>query len=188
MKPGTAEQRAEDILPFARTIVEGIGLGVIGAIDVRAYKLPTLHRLRLNIDDDPHYFAFFLVISLIMGYWRVPSDYTMGLILDDEERKSMPVHKLLIRMKKESKEVKQRIPSLCFMDDSIAPQLQAVDLFTYLSRLEAERIFLDKPHPYAMLVKVFNTPATGRERLDIIGGYFGEERLREFMESRTSRK
>ena len=70
------------------------------------------------------------------------------------------------------------------MDDMQSPQGQAADLFTYLCRVEAERKFLGKEHPYPALSDVFNTPTTGKERLELAGGYYGESALREFMESR----
>jgi hypothetical protein len=184
MKPGTAEERAKEVLPFIRAIIEGLELGVIAAIDIGAYKLPTLHSLRLNISDDPHFFAFYVAISEIMRHWRVPKNYTVGLILDEDEEKALQVFKFLVRMKKVNSEAKKRIPSICFMDDRSSPQVQAADLFTYLCRVEAERKFLGKEHPYALLLDAFNTPVTGKERLEIGGGYYGESQLRKYMESK----
>jgi hypothetical protein len=89
MKPGPPEERAKDVLPFVRAIVEGIELVVIAAIDVRAYKLPTLHKIRLNISEDPHYFAFYVAISQILQHPRIPRDYTIGMVLDDDEAKAI---------------------------------------------------------------------------------------------------
>ncbi len=162
MKPGTADQRAADVLPFVRLIVENLEFGVIGAIHVRAYKLPTLHKLRLNVSEDPHYFAFYNTIATILQHWTAPREYTTGLILDDDEEKAIECYKFLGRMKRASPEVRRRIPSICFMNDSQSPQLQAVDLFTYLCRIDAERMFLNKPNPYNILSEQFNRPSTGK--------------------------
>jgi hypothetical protein len=188
MKPGSEEERARDILPFVRAIVEGIELGVIGAIDVRAYKLPTLHKIRLNISDDPHYFAFFVVLSKILRFHRVPKDSSLGLVSDDDEAKAMAVYKFLLRMKKANQEVKKRVPTICFMDDEQSPQLQAVDLFTYLCRLRGEQQFLGKKNPYVSLSDAFDPPAvTNRETMDIEGGLYGEPQLRDYLQTQIEK-
>jgi hypothetical protein len=185
MKPGTAEERAQDVLPFVREIVEGLELGVIAAIDVGAYRLPTLHALRLNIGDDPHYFAFFVSISAIMLHYRIPREYSVGLILDEDEEKAMHVYSFYLRMKRANAEAKKRLATICFMDDRQSPQVQAADLFTYLCRVDAESRFLGKGHPYAILCDQFNIPSTGKERLEITGGFFSEPQLRDYMETHT---
>ena len=187
MKPGTAEDRAKDVQPFVKSIIEGIALGSVAAVDVRAYKLPTLHKIRLNVSEDPHYFAFYLSISSALQHVRIPKDYTVGLILDEDEAKAIQVYKFLLRMKKANAEVKRRIPSICFMDDSQSPQLQAVDLFANLCRLASEEKFLGKPNPYSSLCGFFNPPGTtGKEKLDICGGLYGERQLRDYLESREA--
>jgi Protein of unknown function (DUF3800) len=188
MNPGTAEKRAEDVLPFVREIVEGIAFGVIAAVDVRAYKLPTLHKLRLNISDDPHFFALYLTVSAILRRFTEPSERTVGLILDDDEEKAIRCYKFLGRMKRANPEVRQRIPSICFMDDSPSPQVQATDLFAYLCRVDAELRFLGKEHPYRALCEEFNVPRTGKERIEIAGGFYGELHLRDYMESREEKQ
>src|SRR5712691_1074398 len=38
MKPGTAEDRARDVLPFVRAITDGLELGIVSAVKVSAYK------------------------------------------------------------------------------------------------------------------------------------------------------
>jgi hypothetical protein len=184
MKPSDdAEDRAKDVLPFVREIVEGLELGIIAAVNVRAYNLPTLHSLRVNISDDPHYFGFYLAISSILQHYRIPKEYTVGLILDDDEAKAIQVYKFLGRMKRANEEVRRRIQTICFMDDRSSPQVQATDLFAYLCRIDAEQKFLGKPHPYATLCESFNRPSTGKECLEIAGGFYSESQLREYMES-----
>lgn len=184
MKPGTADMRAQDVLPFVRLIVESIDLGVVAAIDVAAYKLPKLHAMRLNISDDPHYFAFYVAISEIMRYRRVLPDHSVGLILDDDEEKAVPVYKFLSRMRKANEEAHRRITSICFMDDRSSPQVQAADLFTYLLRIDAQRRFLGKEHRYPTLCEAFEKPMTGKECLEIVGGFYSEPQLMAYMETR----
>ena len=188
MKSGTAEDRTRDIFPFVRAIVECIELGIITAVDVRAYKLPTLHKIRLNISEDPHYFAFYVAISQIMQHRQIPKDYTVGLVLDEDEAKAMPIYKFLLRMKKANEEAKRRISAICFMDDSQSPQLQAVDLFTYLCRLRGEQMFLKKDNPYASLSNAFEpSGSTGKETLHICGGLYGEPQLRDYLQGQIEK-
>lgn len=66
-------------------------------------------------------------------------------------------------------------------------QVQATDLFAYLCRVDAERRFLGKEHPYRALCEEFNVPRTGKERIEIAGGFYGELHLRDYMESREEK-
>jgi hypothetical protein len=188
MKAGNAEERTNDVLPFVREIVEGIRVGVVAAVDVAAYKLPSLHRLRLNISDDPHYFGFYVALSALLGHPRIPRQHSAGLILDHDEEKAVQCYRFLMRMRKANPEAKGRLPTICFMDSTSSPQLQAADLFSYLCRIHAEMKFLGKKHPYAALCESFERPSTGKERLEIVGGFYGERHLRDFMESKSAQE
>jgi hypothetical protein len=184
MGPGTAEQRASDVMPFVRAIVDNLELGVIGAIDVQVYKSQQFQSLRSSIHEDPHFFAFYVALSKLLQHWTVPSDYTVGLILDDDEQKAMQCYKFLKRMKAADPEVRRRVPYICFGDDKSAFEVQAADVFTYLCRIDAEKKFVGKEHPYRTLCDAFEIPITGTERLQIEGGFYGQQHLAEYMESR----
>lgn len=182
MKPGTAEDRANDVMPFVRAIVERVEFGVVAAVDVKAYMLASLQLLRQKIADDPHYFAFYAAVSAILKHWTVPPNYLVGLILDDDEDKAIPVYQFLRRMKRANDEVRKRVTSICFSNDKSSPAVQAADLFSYLTRRDAQRIFLGIPHPYAALCDAFQKPVSGKEILEIGGGIFQEEQLKDYME------
>ena len=95
-----AQDRARNLLPFVEAIVEGVEFGAIAAIDVAAYKSAKQKVLRSNVSQDPHYFAFFIAVSKILGHWIIPQNNTVGLILDDDEGKAIDCYRFLLRMKK----------------------------------------------------------------------------------------
>jgi hypothetical protein len=58
------------------------------------------------------------------------------LILDDDEATAMGCYQLLSKLKKhpEAPTVRNRVSSICFVDDSQYPGVQAADMVTYESR------------------------------------------------------
>jgi hypothetical protein len=86
-KCSTAEERASQIAPFISEITSGLALAISISVDVRAYeRTRAIHKL---YGEDPHYFAFFMAINMMLTYFAIPKPYTIGLILDDEEKKAM---------------------------------------------------------------------------------------------------
>lgn len=175
----TAEERAAQIEPFIREIAGGLSLAVSIAVDVRAYRrVKELHR---EFSTDPHYFAFFCMLSLILQYFGIPKAHTIGLIFDDEQRTAVRCYRLLSKLKARIPEVRQLITSICFSDDKDTPQVQAADLFAYLSRAEAARIFTDKPHPYQSLFTSFGQVMANGQHLCMHAQFFSEDALRAFV-------
>lgn len=74
-------------MPFVHEIVKGPELGILIAVDVAAYKAAD-RALHKRFGPDPHLFAFYLALSEIMQFFMIPPNLTVGLILDDEEKKS----------------------------------------------------------------------------------------------------
>lgn len=180
MKAGSPEDRTSDILPFVREITSGIELAVLAAVDVRAYK--TAHSLiHQKYGVDPHYFAFNLAVRQMLTHFEIPKKHTFGLICDEDEEKAIRCYGLLKKLKREYPEVRDRVKNICFGDDIEHPQLQAADLFSYITRLEAQRQFAQKDHPYKDLKGAFEylAPDTGRH-LHFVGGYYGAEELANF--------
>jgi len=181
MKPGTAEERSKDVLPFVRLICDRVELGVVSAVKVSDYKAshPRLHKA---FGTDPVYFAFNRAIFGILNYWGSVRQYDVGLILDDEEAKAIECYRLLKKMKLVSAEVRKRITSICFTDDRTSVQDQAADLFCYLSRIDNEQAFLGKRHPYDALCEPLRDKYPGR-RLTTGGGLFVKESLALFLQT-----
>ena len=185
LQPSNAPQRAKELLPFVEAVADGIEFGAIAAIDVGAYK--SREDLRENVSQDPHYFAFFIAVSKILGHWIIPRNHTVGLILDDDEGKSIDCYKFLLRMKKVNSDVRNRVTSICFSDDKSSPQVQAADLFACLARLRAQETFLGKPNEYASLSEVFDRKENEAKRLLIDSSYLQKSDLEDFVKSRKAK-
>ena len=178
MKRGTAEDRAKDVLPFVDAITHGIEVGIQVAVDVAAYK-SAHQKLHNRFGGDPHLFAFYLAISEILRYWQTPKHLTFGMILDDEEKKAKLCYDLWTKLKMIVPEVREQITTICFADDKTEPALQAADLFCYLCRLESERRFFGKPHPYQALFDALR-PAPGH-RMRSPGGFYGKQQINDYV-------
>jgi hypothetical protein len=187
LQPSDATQRARDLLPFAEAIVDGVEFGAIVAIDVGAYKSKEREDLRLNVSEDPHYFAFFIAVSKIVGHWIVPRNHTVGLILDDDEGKSIDCYKFLLRMKRANIDVRNRVTSICFSDDKSSPQVQAADLFACLARLRAQETFVGRTNEYASLCEVFDRKGNQAKRLIVDSSYLQKADLQDFVNSRKTK-
>ena len=146
--------------------------------DAEAYsRVQELHR---EFTKDPHYFAFFMVVNNLLTHISIPRKLTVGLIFDDDQEKAMRSYRLLKRLKQQIPEVRSRVTSICFSDDRDAPQVQAADLFTHLSRLEAMRIFAGVSYPYESLFHAFGAVMPTGEHLCMDARFFSEEVLRTF--------
>jgi hypothetical protein len=173
---GTAEERAGQVAPFIREIVRGVSLAVAVSVDVSAYaKVQELHR---ECGEDPHYFAFYMTLSLILQFFAIPKEYTLGLVFDDDEETAMRCYQLLKKLKRNIPEVKERVTSVCFSDDTGTPQIQAADLFAYLSRREAQQIFANKPYPYKNLFNSFGDVLPDGTHMCLHAQFYSEEALR----------
>lgn len=181
MKPGTAEERSKDVLPFVTLICERIELGIVSAVKVSDYRAahPRLHQ---SFGTDPIYFAFHHAVMGILNHWGSMPQYEVGLILDDEEAKAVECYRLLKKMKLANSEVRRRVTSICFTDDKTSVQDQSADLFCYLSRIDNESGFLGKRHPFDALCAPLRFKYSGR-RLTTAGGLFDKNYLARFVES-----
>lgn len=176
----TPDERAAHILPFISSVIENLnGLALAVTVDVKAYgKVEALHK---EFTPDPHYFAFFMAINNLLTFFSIPQRATIGLTFDDEQEKAMRCYQLLKKLKLRIPEVKDRITSICFSDDRDAPAIQAADLFAYLSRLEAMRIFANIECHYSSLFHAFGNRMPTGKHLCMNAQFFDEDRLREFV-------
>jgi hypothetical protein len=182
MKPSkTSDERNKDVLPFVKLICEHVELGIVSAVKVIDYK--NAHpRFRQTFGTDPLYFSFQRAIFGILDHWGPVGKYDVGLVLDDEEAKSIECYRFLKKLKLASERVRKQVTSICFTDDKTSVQDQAADLFCYLSRIDFERAFLNKPHPFDKLCEPLRFKYPGR-RLNTAGGLFEKNYLAEFLES-----
>jgi Protein of unknown function (DUF3800) len=182
MKPGTAKERAADIIPFIRAISEILEMGVCVAVDINAY-MSADPIIRDSFSQDPHYFAFYQLIVAMLRHYEIPRRYEIGIICDDEQQKSIRCYEMLKKMKLAYPEVKERVTSICFADDAGFPPLQCADLFAYISRREAEKRFFGMPYEYEELFSEFTrvAPDTGKH-LHFISPFNDREALDKLAE------
>ena len=69
------------------------------------------------------------------------TDSQTAVICDDEDRYSIECYKLFSKLRRNDQSVRKRIISFGFGDDEYFVQLQAADLFAYVSRAEAARVY-----------------------------------------------
>ena len=181
MKPGSAEDRIKDVLPFVREIAFGLSLGIVTAVDVEAYgkASPAFHN---TFGRDPHYFAFARAVNEILVCPEIPKDYEVGLILDDDEQKAIECYRLLKKMKLQSEQVRKRVTSICFDSDRSSIPVQASDLFAYLTRLEAQWRFHGIEYEWRPLFEALRevSPETGRH-LHFAGYFYNSELLARYL-------
>jgi hypothetical protein len=184
-----ATERAQDILPFIREIAFGLELGIYHGVDVAAYRqFGNKLQRELGIHD-PHYFAFVKTVQTITEHFEIPKHFEIGLILHNEEEKAIECYKFLNKMKLGYPEAR-RITSICFMEDLNCPQLQASDLFAYITRREAEKRLLGIDYEYSDLFEAFRqiSPDTQRH-LHFAGGFYDAAALeRQLSKSGGGRK
>lgn len=130
------EGRCAVLLEFAHVVREFLSptygaMGVCISIDGVAYRAMAPH-LRKQLKK-PSLIAFqvFLGALLTLGrYCDLPADY-MATLLCDDDNDSDQVIGLLRQSKERNPEAKQRISSLCFMNDKEIPPIQLADLAAY---------------------------------------------------------
>jgi hypothetical protein len=166
------KDRVAALQNFANVIVKHTEVLVCVAVDVRAFQRLNPETKRL-LGKDPHYTAFSRSISEMAQC--IPSDRRGSIICDDEEKFAIQCYKLYARLKNTSRPNWERFDSISFADDTAYPCLQAADMLSSLTRLEAQRQFLGVPYDYQQLTEYFNArhPKGPQAR----GGFFGANEL-----------
>lgn len=106
---------------------------VVEAAHFRSGKCP---RLQKRSDEDPVNFAF---QETILRYLRArlpaDSDLNVGIVIDHDKESAHAFHKWVDKLKYgPNQEFGRAIKSLCFVNDSIYPLIQAADMLAYVSR------------------------------------------------------
>jgi len=117
------------------------GIGV--AIDAKHLRLMT-QKDRDKIGNDPFYMAFQEVLNQAMVHVEAFAKSSglnvgLGLIFDQDERQSLEAVKLLNKIKKERKDIRDRITGICFCDRRKYNPIQAADFIAYEAKKELER-------------------------------------------------
>ena len=168
------DARIEALRRFVAVIQEHIYFGTSWAIDARAFR--ALDKSRRDRLCDPHHSAFRFVLGTLKD--ELSRDDQASLICDDEEKYSVECYKIYTRIRSGDHGIRRAFISIGFADDYHFPQLQAADLFAGLSRLEAERRFLNQTHVIQPVFDHLLKPSP-HSRLRAAGYFCGEAELLE---------
>ena len=145
----TVSERIETLKPFIEAIQQHLQIGVIAVFDVKAYEAASKkvrHHFGLSTKD-PIYAAFLRIVLELVGTVKHPQE-GIGMVCDDEEQTAEPFYRYWRRLKKIDPKARKHLACLTFADDEVFPALQAADLLSSLSRLEARRIFFGEEYDW----------------------------------------
>jgi uncharacterized protein DUF3800 len=155
-----ANERIEALKPFAQCIKEFLELGVLMAIDVAAFNSMSLTaKKKVGGSADPYHTAFLRVMMLL-------ADYAQGnhisLICDDDNETAVTSYRYYKRLRPVDSVRGEKFVALTFADDEHFLALQAADMLSSLTRLEAKRRFFSDYYDY---VPLFNYLTDGEHKL-----------------------
>ena len=141
---------------FIQVILRTVEQAFAVAVDVKAFD--GMHRaVKSALGDDPHYMAIATVLLDVIKYATVlPESLTMDVICDEDENKACGMYEAYRKYRNRNPESRNVLKSVAFADDSHYPQLQAADLFSWVTRAEAEHRFFGKPFGLRDLYREFN--------------------------------
>ena len=121
---------------FTQVITRTVEHGFSTAIDVAGFD--SLHKsVRNSLGDDSHYLAFSHVVLNVAKYASALPDPTVALVCDDDEHKACKTYEMYRQYRGRNHQSRKILESIAFADDDYYPQLQAADLFAWVSRAEA---------------------------------------------------
>jgi hypothetical protein len=111
------------------------GFGV--AVDVAGFN--ATNKVKQEYGGDAHYCAFSTAIRDVVKYVQSIPDSRVAIVCDDDPEKACTCYKMFDRMRQNVKQPENRkiLKSIAFADDEAYPQLQAADLFSWVSRAES---------------------------------------------------
>jgi hypothetical protein len=147
VKAQTIPERIEALKPFADVIREHMEIGIVVAVDVGAYKQMSHEaKRRLGGSDDPHYMAF--MTAIMAPVKQLHNDDRLSLVCDDDEATALNSYHFYRRIRKLSREAHTKLVAMSFAHDTEFPPLQAADFIAALARLQAIRMFFNRPYDY----------------------------------------
>ena len=169
-------ERLKVFVPFVATIRRYLRHGIYVAVDVEAFRNLPSHASQA-LKGDPYYLGFYKAVGCLLDYANSGKRIETSLIIDQEEKYGIKCFEFLTKMKLSDPAVRETIVSFCFGDADIYPNLQAADLFAYLTRSEALRRFHHQEYWYRDLYTEMNLaePTVGDRQF--VGGFYGKEEL-----------
>jgi hypothetical protein len=150
-------ERIETLKPFADCIRKHFEYGVAIAVDVAAYQgLSKNSRNSLGGSENPHYLAFMQGIAALLHHVR--EDDCVSFICDDDAETAWNCYQFYRRIRKISEDARKHFISISFAEDDSFPALQAADLLSSLTRMEARYLFFKTPYDYKELFNYLTAP------------------------------
>lgn len=165
--------RTNVLLNFVECIMKHAELIIGIAIDVPAFEWLSPETKRL-LGKDPQYMAFSRAISDMTKY--IPNGSHGSIICDDEEQFGVHSFKLYCKLRRHPKALWGKLTSISFANDDAYPMLQAADMISSITRLEARRRYMGETYEYEQLFEAMNKPHAGGPIFS--GGFFGKDELR----------
>jgi hypothetical protein len=176
----TSSERTEILKPFASCIRDHLELGVAIGVDVQAYSaLSPQAKRSIGNSNDPYYLSFMRCLTELASH--VQGDDKVSFICDDGEDTALNCYKFYRTIRKLVPEWKERLVSLSFADDQHFPALQAADMLSSLTRLEARRRFYLEGHDYRDLVNHLMANSTPTS-IQWKGLYLGNRELQQLSD------
>jgi hypothetical protein len=151
------DERVEVLKPFADCIRNHFEMGVAVAVDVAAFKnMSKAAKNQLGAIENPHYLAYMQGVLGVLHHVR--EDDRVSFVCDDDEETAWNCYQFYRRMRKIHKGAKKHFVSMSFADDQSFPALQAADLLSSLTRMEARFSFFKTPYDYRSLFDYLTAP------------------------------
>ena len=152
----TAKERIAALSPFAECIKKHFEVGVMMAMETKAFKVLTpTARQALGKISDPYHLSFMRGTLHLVRY--IQPDDRLSMICDDDLETALDCYGYYRQVRHSWPEAQQKLISLSFSDDKYFPALQAADMLAFLFRCEARRMLYRDSHQW---VNLFNTLVT----------------------------
>jgi Protein of unknown function (DUF3800) len=130
---------------FVDTIKKHVSEGIGAIVDAKYFRsMPD--KSRQKIGEEPYFLAFQEVLLQAMKHVEafakksgLGENVSLGLIFDQEEKQAEECLRLLNRIKKTRKDIRDRVSGICFSDRRKYNPLQAADFLAHQTKLELER-------------------------------------------------
>jgi hypothetical protein len=162
---------------FARAITKNVEHGFAIAVDVQSFH--ALHKsIKSALGDDPHFLAVDTVLQQIVDYAAVFPNPSAAIICDDDAEKACETYRRYKRAQQRNARFRSVLKSIAFGDDSYYPQLQAADLFSWVTRAEAFYRFFGENYSLRTIFTEFNM-SYAEKKIRYDSGFWGDEHLKE---------
>jgi hypothetical protein len=134
---GWEVKRDRMILEFSEVIRHSRMVCVGAVVDAKHYR--SMRMSKFTKKYNPQNLAFLAVVMKAIKTTEVIDKHTpIGVVVDDDREASLHCYEMLDHMKQAFPVVRERIGSLCFVNDNAFPVVQAADMIAFEARKQME--------------------------------------------------